>query len=156
VIFPSVGGGNVSAAPAFAPSSGLLFVPGVHRPTLLRVTGGAREPGRSYYGGQDNSAGESWGTMSAVDLHTGHIRWQRRLRTPPISTGALATAGGLVFVGDSAALVALDASTGRVLRRVDTGCQIDGTPVSFRDRGRQYLAVVCRAGLMTFELGPTD
>jgi alcohol dehydrogenase (cytochrome c) len=120
------------------------------------VTGGASQPGRSYYGGQDNSAGDSWGTMSAVDLQTGHIRWQRRLRTPPVSTGALATAGGLVFVGDSTALTALEASTGRELRRVETGCRIDGTPVSFLDGGRQYLAVVCRAGLLTFELGPAD
>lgn len=156
VVYPSVGGGNVSAASAFAPSSGLLFVPGVHRPTLLRVTGGAHQPGRSYYGGQDNSAGESWGTLSAVDLHTGHIRWQRRLRTPPVSTGALATAGGLVFVGDSTALTALDASSGRVVQSVETGCRIDGTPVSFLDQGRQYLAVVCRAGLLTFELGPAE
>jgi alcohol dehydrogenase (cytochrome c) len=151
--YPSVGGGNVSAPSAYSPLNGLLFVPGVHRPSLLRLDQGARQPGRSYYGGQDASAGEVWGNVSAVDLRTGRIRWQRRTDTPPISTGALATAGGLVFYGDGSSLVALDAATGRVLRKLDMGCPTDGTPVTFLERGRQYLALVCRSGLATFELG---
>jgi hypothetical protein len=78
------------------------------------------------------------------------------LKTPPVSTGALATAGGLLFVGDSTALVALDAATGRLLQSVETGCRIDGTPVSFLEGGHQSLAVVCRAGLLTFDLGPAS
>jgi outer membrane protein assembly factor BamB len=76
-------------------------------------------------------AGEVLGNVSAVDLRTGRIRWQRRTDTPPISTGALATAGGLVFYGDGSLLVALDAATGRALRKLETGCPIDGTPVIF-------------------------
>jgi PQQ-dependent dehydrogenase (methanol/ethanol family) len=156
VSYPSVGGGNVSAPPAYVPSLDLLVVPGVHRPSLLRLDRGAREPGRSYYGGQDGSLGGGWGNLSAVELGTGRVRWQHRTDTPPISTGVLATAGGLVFYGDGTNLVAAEIDSGRILHRLDVGCQIDGTPVTFLENGNQELAVVCRAGMLTLELAQQE
>lgn len=154
VSYPSVGGGNVSAPPAYVPGADLLIVPGVHRPALLRLDHGTREPGRSYYGGQDGSGGGVWGNVTAVDLRTGRLRWQHRTETPPISTGVLTTAGGLVLYGDGTNLVAAELGSGRILRRLDVGCQIDGTPVSYVTGGRQRLALVCRSGLLTLDLGP--
>lgn len=152
VIYPGVSGGNVSAPSAYWPAGGLLIVPGVHRPTRLQLDTGALQPGRSYYGGQDASAEAGWGNLSAIDLATGRIRWQRRTEVPPVSTGVLVTASGLLFYGDGSSLVAADVATGRVLQRTDVGCQIDGTPVTFLDGGRQRVALVCRSGLLTFGL----
>jgi PQQ-dependent dehydrogenase (methanol/ethanol family) len=152
VMYPAVGGGNVSAPSAYWPAGGLLIVPGVHRPTRLRLDAGTLQPGRSYYGGQDASAGGGWGNISAIELATGRVRWQHRTEVPPVNTGALVTASGLLLYGDGTSLVAADVATGRVLRRLEVGCRIDGTPVTFLEGGRQRLALVCRAGLLTFGL----
>ena len=61
--------------------------------------------------------------------------------------GVLATAGGLVFQGkDTGELEVLDAVTGNVLKRIDTGTGIVAAPMSYRVNGVQYIAVMAGWG----------
>ena len=63
------------------------------------------------------------GSVNAVDPSTGTVKWKHPLMSNP--SGLLATAGGLIFTGDSDGyMMALDALTGKVLWHFQTGAAI--------------------------------
>ena len=69
------------------------------------------------------------------------------------SSGLLAAAGGLVFAGDREGyFIALDAKTGKVLWKFQTGGSVSAPPVSYMLDGKQYIAVAAGASMMTFAL----
>jgi glucose dehydrogenase len=69
------------------------------------------------------------------------------------SSGLLATGGGLVFSGDQEGyLTALDAKSGRVLWKFQTGGAIAAPPITYRFRERQHIAVAAGESLITFAL----
>ena len=75
--------------------------------------------------------------------------------TPPTS-GLLTTAGGLVFAGDREGyFFALDARTGKVLWKFQTGGVVIAPPITYQLEGKQYIAVAAGSAMMTFALpGP--
>jgi hypothetical protein len=87
-------------------------------------------------------AGEAtYGTITAIRPLNGTIAWQRR--TEPLWSGALVTAGGLVFVGQTDGWFrAYDASTGHPLWEFFCGAGVNAPPVSFELDGEQFVAVV--------------
>lgn len=98
-----------------------------------------------------------WGSLSAVDTHTGHIVWQVPLGdypelaksgvpatgTPNLG-GSMVTASGLIFIaatmdGD---FRAFDARTGRMLWEAGLGGYGQATPMSYLGRnGKQYVVI---------------
>jgi glucose dehydrogenase len=79
--------------------------------------------------------------FSAVDLSTGKIAWQNRVKDPMIG-GALATAGGVVFTGTKdQRFVAFDAKSGRELWSYRAAAGVNAPPVSYAIDGQQYVAV---------------
>jgi glucose dehydrogenase len=79
-------------------------------------------------------------------------KWRTEAVTP-LSGGLLATAGGLVFVGAREGyLMALDASTGKILWKFQTGGMVIAPPISYSMDGKQYVAVAAGASLLTFTL----
>jgi quinoprotein glucose dehydrogenase len=101
-----------------------------------------------------------WGSLSAVDLSTGHIKWSvplgnllRFIHIPlldphwgsPNLGGAIVTAGGLVFI--AAALDpyirAFDTDTGAQLWEAQLPAGGQATPMTYRLRGdgKQYLVI---------------
>lgn len=78
---------------------------------------------------------------SAVDPATGKVRWT--VPTPTWTwSGTLATAGGLVFMGESDGWFrAYDATDGRVLWSYFCGAGVDSSPITYEIDGRQYIAV---------------
>jgi hypothetical protein len=110
--------------------------------TLTRAEQEARK-GEVWIGGRlEPVAGEStYGTISAIRPSTGKIAWQRR--TGWLWSGALATAGGLLFVGENDGWFrAYDARTGRPLWEFFCGAGVNAPPVSFELDGEQFIAVV--------------
>jgi glucose dehydrogenase len=90
--------------------------------------------------------------LVAVDPVTAETKWRVELAKAP-SGGVLSTAGGLVFYGDQDGwLAAYDAKSGKVLWRFQTGGQIAAPPVSYRFRGKQYLALVAGGSVIAFGL----
>jgi alcohol dehydrogenase (cytochrome c) len=92
------------------------------------------------------------GAFTAVDMRTNTIAWQRRFTKTThgqldasCTSGSLATAGGLVFLGLPQGyyhgLAAYDASTGKRLWRWNTVAGIEAPPVSYSVGGKQYVAV---------------
>ena len=81
------------------------------------------------------------GTLTAQDVSTGEIEWQREFEDESCYSGTVTTAGNLVFMGRSnGELTALDAETGDELWSFQTGAGANNTPSVFEWDGKQYLA----------------
>ncbi len=163
VTAPGPAGGANWPPSAFSQATNLLYVLGTHFAfTLTRADAEARK-GEIWIGGNQVpvAAESTYGTISAIRPSTGKIVWQRK--TSWLWSGALATAGGLVFVGDNDGwLRAYDARTGRTLWEFFCGAGVNAPPVSFELDGEQYIAVVAAgsrysqargSALLTFGLG---
>jgi quinoprotein glucose dehydrogenase len=109
-----------------------------------------------------------FGTLSAVEVATGKLRWEVPLGQLPFPGalpewgsinlgGPLATAGGLVFIGASVdpAIRAFDAATGALLWKGALPASARSVPMSFQGpSGKQY--VVIAAGGHDPAFGPLD
>ncbi|HEY3491932.1 MAG TPA: PQQ-binding-like beta-propeller repeat protein [Solirubrobacterales bacterium] len=81
------------------------------------------------------------GTLTAQDVSTGEIEWQREFEDESCYSGTVTTAGNLVFMGRSnGELTALDAETGDELWSFQTGAGANTTPSVFEWEGKEYLA----------------
>ncbi len=160
---PGPAGGANWPPSAYSPQTDLFYVLGLHFPFTL--TRAEAEPKKGEYwiaGDQQPVAGEKmYGTLSAIRPRTGHIVWQRK--TEPLWSGALVTAGGLVFVGQTDGWFrAYDAHTGRPLWEFFCGAGVSAPAISFELDGEQFIAVIAAgsryakhrgAALLIFGLG---
>lgn len=142
-VAPGANGGNPGTGVSYEAGTGTVFVGGVHQPMVYTSEGEGHQPGRLWLGGSVRFPPdeEQWGTVSAIDLGNGEIRWQRR--TPaPVHSDLLATAGGLVFVGQGSGTIdAFDTETGALLWQFETGAGVHGGPVTYVVDNVQYLVV---------------
>lgn len=82
------------------------------------------------------------GAMRAIDPKTGKIAWEVK-NNAPLWGGVLTTGGNLVWWGTPEGfLQAADAKTGKVLWKFQTGSGVVAPPVTWDDKGEQYVAVV--------------
>lgn len=92
------------------------------------------------------------GGLKALDPFTGQEKWEFKYYTSP-NGGALSTAGGIVFAGDSDGnFIALDARTGRDLWHVQLGAAFYTTAVTYQLDGRQYVVIPSGSALFAFAL----
>jgi PQQ-dependent dehydrogenase (methanol/ethanol family) len=87
------------------------------------------------------------GEFTAWDLQQGKPVWTIKDKFP-VWSGALATAGDVVFFGTLEGwFEAADANTGEILWRFKTGSGIIGQPITFRGPdGKQYVAICSGVG----------
>jgi alcohol dehydrogenase (cytochrome c) len=87
-----------------------------------------------------------YGRLEAIDLATRKVAWVQRQRAP-MSTGALATAGGVVFAGAIDRFMrAYDDASGKVLWEARLNDVPNAPPISFAVNGKQYVAVIAGNG----------
>jgi alcohol dehydrogenase (cytochrome c) len=92
-----------------------------------------------------NSDGK-YGRLEALNLETKKVLWTYRQRAP-LSSGVLATAGGVVFAGGiDRVFAAYDDANGKELWRVRLNDVPNSAPISYSINGRQYVAVVVGNG----------
>jgi quinoprotein glucose dehydrogenase len=93
-----------------------------------------------------------WGTLTAVDMEHGTIKWQIPLGdTPfihmnvgmPALGGPIVTASGLVFIAASLddRLRAFETQTGKLLWEVKLPAGGQATPMTYGFAGRQYVVI---------------
>jgi glucose dehydrogenase len=103
------------------------------------------------YVGLDNKMyagpGGNRGLFTAWDVAAGRKRWQIAERFP-VWSGALATAGDVVFYGTMDGwFKAVDARSGAPLWQFKTGSGIIGQPIAYRGPdGKQYVAILAGVG----------
>lgn len=99
-----------------------------------------------------------WGSLNAVDLNTGEIKWKVPLGEypeltargiPPTGTenygGPIVTAAGLLFIGATADEMfrAFDTDTGKVLWQAKLPFGGNATPSTYLVDGKQYVVIAC-------------
>ena len=102
-----------------------------------------------------------WGTLNAVDLNTGEIKWKVVLGEYPELTargisptgtenygGPLVTAGGLIFIGATAdeTFRVFDKDTGKVLWETKLPFSGNATPSTYSVNGRQFIVISAGGG----------
>jgi PQQ-dependent dehydrogenase (methanol/ethanol family) len=104
-------------------------------------------------------AGGNRGFFTAWDPVARKVMWQKK-ESFPVWSGALATAGDVVFYGTmDGYFKALDAKSGAPLWQFKTNSGVIGQPVSYRGPdGKQYIAVLAGVGgwAGTIVSGPAD
>ena len=92
------------------------------------------------------------GALKALDPLTGAEKWQFKYFSNP-NGGALSTAGGLVFAGDSDGnFIAIDSRSGKDLWHMQLGAAVYSTAISYRLDGRQYVVIPAGSALFAFAL----
>jgi PQQ-dependent dehydrogenase (methanol/ethanol family) len=149
-ICPAALGSKDQQPAAFSPETKLFYVPTNHvcmdyEPFKVSYTAGQPYVGAtlSMYPpkGDDNL-----GNFIAWDAGRGKIVWADK---EPFSvwSGALATAGGIVFYGTlEGYLKAVDMHTGKELYRFKTPSGIIGNVMTYEHKGKQYIAVLSGVG----------
>ena len=151
-VAPGAAGGANWPPSAYHPDTGLLYVPATHNPTRYQLEQDAA--GHPVTVLSFSEQVERSGTLSAINPVNGKIQWQ--LKTDlPLMSGALATAGGLVFTGESNGdFIAVDAASGQRLWRFATGAGVNAPPITYRVGTRQFVAVASGGhALFKFPLG---
>jgi PQQ-dependent dehydrogenase (methanol/ethanol family) len=142
-MLPGANGGVEWSPMAVDPHKGLAYAINLHQPMTYHVESTPYPKGKLWLGGAFKviPAEEQWGNVTAVDYHTGKIRWQ--VKTPqPMIGGILATAGGLVFTGEGNGLFkAYDSDTGAMLWKFQAGAGVNAPPSSYTVDGKQYIVV---------------
>ena len=152
VVAPGAGGGANWPPTAYSPQTGWIYVPAAHNPTRYHLEVDAEGRPVSVLSFLEDV--ERWGTVSAIDPNDGSIAWQVKTDLPVVS-GVLATAGGLLFHGQSNGdFVARDGTNGKRLWRFATGAGVNAPPITYRIDGVQYVVVAAGGhSLFKFPLG---
>jgi lanthanide-dependent methanol dehydrogenase len=149
-ICPHAAGGKDWQPSAYSPQTRYLYIPHQNMCQDEEVVPANYIPGTPYVGANIKmhpGPGGHRGVMSAWDVAAGRTVWEIK-ESFPVWSGALATAGGVVFYGTMEGwFKAVDAQTGTLLWQYKTGSGIIGQPVSYRaPDGKQYIAVLSGVG----------
>jgi alcohol dehydrogenase (cytochrome c) len=139
---PSPSGGNNFWPSAYSPKTKLLYVPALTAcAELTRDTRTSNKEG-GWRGGVQKPFERYETEFSAIDPVTGELKARTRLPFPDYS-GALATAGGVVFTGfTDGTFAAFDDTTMQQLWKINVGVGFNAPPMTFEAGGKQYVAVL--------------
>jgi alcohol dehydrogenase (cytochrome c) len=147
---PAHFGGKNWEPSAYNPDLKLLYIPSIEGCNFIttveqpdfKADGGTVDPRQRFAGGTTQSPNRLYGSLKAVDPTTGEIKARLRLEYPNYS-GALATAGNLVFIGEpDGTFSAHDAKTLQEVWSFNTGTGINAPPITYSVGGKQYVAVL--------------
>lgn len=164
-ICPAAPGAKDWNPSAFSPRTGLLYLPHINLCMDVETTESNYIAGTPYVGMEVRmkaGPGGHRGEFSAWDIAARKEAWTIK-ENFPVWSGALATAGDVVFYGTlDGWFKALDARSGELLWQFKTSSGIIGQPVTYRGPdGKQYLAVLSGVGgwsgaIVAGDLDPRD
>lgn len=160
VALPSSPGAHNWHPMAYSPDTGYVYIPAQSIPFLLKEDDQFKfRPGKWNLGIDLNAAplpetegdieelrNSLSGSLIAWDPVNQSMAWKVEHQRP-VNGGVLATAGGLVFQGQSNGIFhAYDATTGEALWEFDAQSGIVAAPMSYRMGGVQYVALLVGYG----------
>jgi PQQ-dependent dehydrogenase (methanol/ethanol family) len=150
---------------AYSPRTRLLYIPHQNLCQDVEVMQTSYISGTPYVGADVRmrpGPGGNRGEFSAWDPVAGRKAWSIK-EDLPVWSGALATAGDLVFYGTMDGwFKAVEARSGKLVWQFKTGSGIVGQPISYRGPdGKQYVAVLSGVGgwagaIVAGDLDPRD
>ncbi|MEA2904228.1 MAG: hypothetical protein QOI12_1615 [Alphaproteobacteria bacterium] len=147
---PGVPGGNNFWSAAYSRKTKLLYIP-----ELEGCTSATRDQARhvrgSFDGGTFSYDGRVTSGIVVYDPATGELKGRKDMPYPN-SSGALATAGGIVVTALlDGTIMALDDETLEELWSINVGTGINAAPITYEVDGRQYIAIA--TGLTRNQVG---
>ena len=149
-ICPAALGSKDEQPSSYSPQTGLVYVPTNHVCMDYEPFKVAYQAGQPYVGATLSMypapGGDTLGNFIAWDPTTGKIVWSDP-ETFSVWSGALSTAGGVVFYGTlDGYLKAVDAKSGALLWKFKTPSGIIGNVNTYTHGGKQYVAVLSGVG----------
>ncbi len=147
---PAHTGGKNWEPSAYNPQLGLLYIPSIEGCDFIDTVeqkdfadqGGTVKPRERFSGGATRIPERLYGGLKALDPVTGEMKASLKLTYPNYS-GALATAGNLVFIGNvDGTFAAHDAKTLQEVWSFNVGTGINAPPITYSVNGKQYIAVL--------------
>jgi len=150
LVCPHAGGAKSWLPSSYNPDTKMLYVPLVEScMDLTPVPEGGRgslSTGVRWTLRPRPDSDGKYGRLQAINLQTKKTAWIQRQRAPQTS-GALATAGGVVFAGSlDRVFAAYDDATGKELWRARLNEVPSSAPISYSVNGKQYIAMVVGNG----------
>jgi alcohol dehydrogenase (cytochrome c) len=157
LVYPSLGGGSNFQAPSYSQLTGWMYFAYYDGPGRYSIGPAPFEEGKQFQGRGNGGGfgGVPAGTQGVMgfDPETMKVQWKFELQQNSLSSGVLATAGGLVFAASSEGnLIALNDKTGKPLWSFQAGGAIPSSPMSYSVDGKQYIAVSSNNVLYAFSL----
>jgi len=153
-VYPDAGGGTNWFSPSFSPQTNLYYI-SAHDSGAYYLQGDAEyKAGAQFNGGglRPIPGEDHTGAIRALDPATGNLKWEFNLHSGSWA-GVLSTAGNLLFgssrEGD---FYALNAKTGSLLWRFQTGATIRANPVTYMSGGKQHVAIASGHSVFAFGL----
>jgi len=142
-------------SPTYDPQTKLFYVSAREQCDLFSSSTQPYDRGHAFYGSTYVPSSDNepfWGALRALDPMTGQLKWEWK-HVSPSWTGALSTAGGVVFTGDvEGNFIALDAASGKALWHFQCGASVWASPMTFAVDGKQYVVVAAGSVLYAFGL----
>ena len=138
---------------AFNPKTERLYFSMLEETAIYQLDSAIPEykPGQRYVGvtntTKDRDPTKPWGYWGSVLPMTGKPAWRTPLIDLPSWSGAMVTAGGLVFTGNNSGdFVALDEDSGKILWQFKTASGVTSQPITYTYKGKQYVSILSGLG----------
>jgi len=140
--------------PSYSPQTELFYLNTTQGYGLTYLYDTSNEP--EGYGGGSGGNFDPRSALLALDVRTGNIKWKHEHETgvggAGVSGGILATAGHLLFTGDSGNLVAFDSADGKILWHQQLTASLSNGPSTWMLDGKQYVIIGAGDTLYAFVL----
>lgn len=155
VYCPSPSGARAWPPTSYSPGTGMLYLPLTEWCTKMGNEGSPllSAPGARLSNAEhpDAVSDSKMGRLQAMDVSGRKLAWRHDL-VAPISTSALATAGGVVFAGDlDPSLKAFDDRDGKLLWSAPLDGNASSSVITYSVGSTQYVAVV--TGMGNYHIG---
>jgi glucose dehydrogenase len=143
IVYPGILGGSNWSPVSVDEASQQVFVTGIHAPIKYSLHETPAKDGMPAirYAASEPTQDARWGLLSSIDLATGKVVWQQKTEQPLIG-GLLATAGGLVLMGEgNGHFNAYNSQTGELLWQAKSEFGVNAPPITYTVDGIQYIAV---------------
>ncbi len=139
---PSMSGGNNFWPSSYSPKSKMMYIPSMTSCNELTLDPSLSNKAGDWKGATFRNIERNESDLVAADPVTGEIK--KKIHIPyPNNSGALSTAGGLVFTGyTDGTFAAYDDTTLEQLWKINVGSGFDAPPMTFAVNGKQYVAIL--------------
>jgi alcohol dehydrogenase (cytochrome c) len=139
---PSMNGGNNFWPSSYSPKTKLMYIPALTSCNELSLDPSLSNKAGGWKGATFRHIERNESDLIAADPLTGEVI--KRIHIPyPDNSGALSTAGGLVFTAFSdGTIAAYDDATLAPLWKFNAGTGIMAPPMTFSVAGKQYIAIL--------------
>jgi alcohol dehydrogenase (cytochrome c) len=148
---PSMSGGNNYWPPSYSPRTKSLYIPSMTSCNEVTLKPELSNKAGDWKGATFKNIERNESDIVLADPFTGEVRKRHHVAYPN-NSGALTTAGGLMFTGfTDGTFAAYDESSLDELWRINVGTGIMAPPMTFEAGGRQYVAI--ESGLSAISKG---